>query len=294
MPSPATGPPPAAGARPWGRRSACSASWRPGVAKTGSPGGRAGASGVVPMSAASAAAGSRARRVREVVPKRCARFRRSASAADGVEGVHEAATSRPAGGRQGRCDWLRWTHAGAKTNRGYRALKRRRSENGGAGVDTHTMGHGVVTTASAMAKSRSRRDVCNGVALTTLVWYPWPCHKARRGLRAYRAGLARLAEQTPPPGPQTLADVCGCRPSPTAAAATQDHAPHRGEAGTAQGCAQRGGACWVRHGQQLVAPEEPDEDNLHVRICGEGAGNRCLYPEPDRLQRPLLRRSRFR
>jgi hypothetical protein len=28
----------------------------------------------------------------------------------------------------------------------------------------------------------------------------------------------------------------------------------------------------VSHGQKLVATEEPDEGNLHVRICGEGAG----------------------
>ena len=27
---------------------------------------------------------------------------------------------------------------------------------------------------------------------------------------------------------------------------------------------------------------------------GRAPGNRCLYPEPDCLQRPLLRRSRFR
>jgi hypothetical protein len=42
--------------------------------------------------------------------------------------------------------------------------------------------------------------------------------------------------------------------------------------GTAKVCAKRGVACLVSQWRKLVATEEPDEGNLHVRICGEGAG----------------------
>src|SRR5437870_10441421 len=40
----------------------------------------------------------------------------------------------------------------------------------------------------------------------------------------------------------------------------------------AQLCAKRGVTCLVRQGRKPLATEEPDEGNLHVRICGEGAG----------------------
>ena len=29
---------------------------------------------------------------------------------------------------------------------------------------------------------------------------------------------------------------------------------------------------WLATGEELVATEEPDEGNLHVRVCGEGVG----------------------
>jgi len=40
----------------------------------------------------------------------------------------------------------------------------------------------------------------------------------------------------------------------------------------AQLCAKRGVTCLVSQGRKPLATEEPDEGNLHVRICGEGAG----------------------
>ena len=42
--------------------------------------------------------------------------------------------------------------------------------------------------------------------------------------------------------------------------------------GGAQLCATRGVTCVVSPGRKPVATEEPEEGNLHVRICGEGAG----------------------
>ena len=45
-------------------------------------------------------------------------------------------------------------------------------------------------------------------------------------------------------------------------------------------------------GRLLVAPEEPDEGKLHVRICGEGAGTGA-FTQLDRLQPALLRRFGF-
>jgi hypothetical protein len=59
---------------------------------------------------------------------------------------------------------------------------------------------------------------------------------------------------------------------------TQDQAQHLAGPGTAKGGAKRGVACVVSHGRQLVAPEEPEEGNLHVRICGEGAGEPVPLP----------------
>jgi hypothetical protein len=44
-----------------------------------------------------------------------------------------------------------------------------------------------------------------------------------------------------------------------------------------------------------LATEEPDAFMAHVRVCGGGRlGNHRFYPEADRLQRPLVRRSCFR
>jgi hypothetical protein len=83
-------------------------------------------------------------------------------------------------------------------------------------------------------------------------WYPGPLHEARSGLRVSRASGAIRAEQTQPQGPPQRAAGCRCCPSPTAAPATQAHAPQLAEAGTAQGCATRGVACVVRQEQQLV------------------------------------------
>jgi len=34
-------------------------------------------------------------------------------------------------------------------------------------------------------------------------------------------------------------------------------------------------------------------ETFHVRICGEGAGNRCLYPEADAFQPTLVPRFGF-
>lgn len=108
--------------------------------------------------------------------------------------------------------------------------------------------------------------------LLPIRWDPWQFQDARSGLRAYRAGLALLAEQTQPQGPHTLAEVCGFSPSQSAATATQDHAQHLAGPGPAKGCAKRGVAGLVSQRRKLVATEAPDEGNLHVRICGEGAG----------------------
>src|SRR5205807_6633482 len=51
----------------------------------------------------------------------------------------------------------------------------------------------------------------------------------------------------------------------------------------AQLCAKRGVTCLVRQGRKLMATEEPDEGNLHVRICGEGAGEPVPLPGRRRL-----------
>src|SRR5215831_4343804 len=84
-------------------------------------------------------------------------------------------------------------------------------------------------TASAVS------DVMSETAwLLPILWYPWQFQDARSGLRAYRAGLALLAEQTQPQGPHTLAEVCGVRPSQTAVTETQDHAQHLAGPGTAK------------------------------------------------------------
>ena len=105
-----------------------------------------------------------------------------------------------------------------------------------------------------------------------ILWYPWQFQNARSGLRAYRAGLALLAEPTQPQGPHTLAEVCRLPPEGPCAPQTQDRAQHLAVPGTAKWCAKRGQACLVSHWRKPVATEEPDEGNLHVRICGEGAG----------------------
>ena len=102
--------------------------------------------------------------------------------------------------------------------------------------------------------------------------YTWQFQDACSGFRAYRACLAGLAEQAQPQGPHTLAEVRRLLASETAAPDAQDHTQHLAEPGTAKLCAKRGVACLVRHGRKLVATEEPDEGNHHVRICGEGVG----------------------
>ena len=64
--------------------------------------------------------------------------------------------------------------------------------------------------------------------------YTWQLHDARSGLRAYRASLALLAEQTQPQGPHKLAEVCRFLASQTSASTTQDHAQHLVGPGTAK------------------------------------------------------------
>ena len=43
-------------------------------------------------------------------------------------------------------------------------------------------------------------------------------------------------------------------------------------------CAKRGVACLVPNAVKRIRTEEPDERNLHVRICGEGAGQPVPLP----------------
>ena len=103
-------------------------------------------------------------------------------------------------------------------------------------------------------------------------------HEARSRRRASRARWARLAEQTQLHGPPPRAAVCRCLASETAASKAQDPSQHLAAPGTATGCAKRGVACLVSHWQKLWAPEEPEEGNLHVRICGEGTGEPVPLP----------------
>src|SRR5437763_4934440 len=47
-------------------------------------------------------------------------------------------------------------------------------------------------------------------------------------------------------------------------------------------------------GSSLWLPRNRRRETFTSGSVGRAPGNRCLYPEPDCLQRPLLRRSRFR
>src|SRR4030095_8540257 len=116
-------------------------------------------------------------------------------------------------------------------------------------------GHGVVPTAMRHGKSSIGRSVRNGVATTTTMVSVAISQCSRRGLRAYRAGWALLAEQTQPQGPHTLAEVCRFPPEGTCAPQTQDHAQHLAVPGTAKVCAKRGVACLVSQGRKLRATQ---------------------------------------
>ena len=43
-------------------------------------------------------------------------------------------------------------------------------------------------------------------------------------------------------------------------------------------CAKRGVACLVSNAVKRIRTEEPDEGNLHVRVCGGSAGQPVLLP----------------
>jgi len=54
-------------------------------------------------------------------------------------------------------------------------------------------------------------------------------------------------------------------------------------------CAKRGVACLVSNAVKRIRTEEPDEGNLHVRICGEGAGQPVPLPgKPERQKCKLI------
>src|SRR5439155_20789058 len=114
--------------------------------------------------------------------------------------------------------------------------------------------------------------------LLPILWYTWQLQDARSGFRAYRAGLALLAQHAQPQGPHKLAEVCGFLTSATAAAETQNPPPHLAGPGSAKLCAKRGVACLVSHGRKLLATEEPDAFIAYVRVCGEGAGEPVPLP----------------
>src|SRR5262245_51687507 len=78
--------------------------------------------------------------------------------------------------------------------------------------------------------------------------YPWQCQEARSRLRAYRASVALLAQQTQPQGPHTLAEVYGVLRAETAVSKAQDHAQHLAGPGTAKVALHGVSPVWLASG----------------------------------------------
>ena len=213
-----------------------------------------------------------ARRVMDALPKRCARDRLTMHPAKTVwMAFKRPPKSSPIGRRQGE---LRLARIDPLLGQDTPWILGHQAEDGReTPAPVSARDRGMVSCKPPCATPRAGADVRSETAwLLPILWETWPLQEACSGLRAYRACLAILAEQAQPQGPEKLAEVGGFPPSETAAAETQEHSQHLAGPGTAKGCAKRGVACVVRHWRKLLATEAPDEGNLHVRVCGEGAG----------------------
>ena len=154
-----------------------------------------------------------ARRVMAVLPKRLQSLPSDhASRKDGVDCVQEATKSRPIGRGQGdlrlaRIDPL----LGQDTPwiLGHQAQDGRETT-----APVYASDLDMVSGEPPCAIARAVSDLrCETARLLPILWYTWQLQDARSGLRADRAGLALLAEQTQPQGPHKLAEVCRFRPS---------------------------------------------------------------------------------
>jgi hypothetical protein len=156
-----------------------------------------------------------------------------ASRKAGAECVHAAPRSRASGDRPRDSRLSRMYPLLGQDAPGIRGPQAQDGRETSASVYASDLARVARQPPCAMARAVS--DVrCATARLFPRVWDPWPLQNAGSGLCADRAGVALRAEPTPPHGPQTLAEVCGCRASSPAASHAQDHAHHLAAPGTAQ------------------------------------------------------------
>ena len=88
---------------------------------------------------------------------------------------------------------------------------------------------------------------------TERAWQYWRSRRSHTGHRHWQTYAETVRQPLPLPEPRIMHSISQRQ-------------------GQQKVCTKRAGACLARHGQKLLATEEPDEGNLHVRLCGEGAG----------------------
>jgi RNA-directed DNA polymerase len=213
-----------------------------------------------------------ARRVMAVVPKRFHRFRLTIPPEKTVLMAFQKPPSQEQSARgTGSFDLLGLTHDWGKTRRGYWVIKRKtvgkRLRRCMQAIWTwcrehrHAPVHEQYRTFGAKRRGYDqyygrrgnfkRREVV--FEHTERAWRYWRSRRSHTGHRRWQKFVASLQQHLALPKPRIRHNISPCQ-------------------GQQRLCAKRGVACVVRQWRRLLATEEPDEGNLHVRVWGEGAG----------------------
>jgi RNA-directed DNA polymerase len=213
-----------------------------------------------------------ARRVMAVLPKRFKRFQLTMHPEKTALIAFKRPPSRePSARGTGSFAFLGFTHYWAKTRRGYGVIKgktvgkRQRRFMRAIGTwcrdHRHAPVHEQYQTLCLTLRGYDQYSGIRGnfkrlemvCEHTERAWRYWLSRRSHQGHIRWQKFVASLPKDLALPKPRSVPNIEPCP-------------------GQQRLCAKRGVACVVSQWHKLLATEEPDEGNLHVRICGEGAG----------------------
>jgi RNA-directed DNA polymerase len=235
-----------------------------------------------------------AHRVREVLPKRFKRFgltiqpEKTALIAFKKPPSHD-----PSARGKGPFDFLGFTPSWAKTRRGDWVIKRK---TGGKRLRRCMKGIWTWCRENRHAPLNEQyRALCSKLRgsyqyygirgnfkmfevvceFTERAWQYWLSRRSHTGHLNWQKFEGFLRQKLPLPKPRIMHNISQGK-------GQHSDAPH----GVSP--------VWFAIGASVWRPRNRMRETFTSGSVGRAPGNRCLYPEPDCLQRPLLRRSRFR
>ena len=235
-----------------------------------------------------------ARRGMAVLPKRFNRFRRTMHPDKTAFMACKQPPSRePSARGTGSVDCLGFTHDWAKTRRGYGVSKRKTvgkrlrrcmralwtwgRENRHAPLQAQSQTLGLKLRGYdqyyGIRGNFTRLEVV--YEHTERAWRSWLSRRSHKGHIRWQKCVESVHRKRPLPKPRIRHNI-------SQGQGQQSDAPH----GVSP--------VWLATGARLWLPRNRMRATFTSGSVGRAPGNRCLYPEPDCLQRPLLRRSCFR